>query len=280
MGKTPLRLLLSSGSPSSERAARRVRALLARVQEEELRRSGIDPPPPPRLEISELAPPGEIAGRVLGRILPLILFVMTSLGAFFPAMEATAGEWERSTLETSLLLPVRRETLLSARIAAVALASMATAGLNLSGMLLAAGPILEGGKTILPPVSAGGITVLLFLGFLLAVFFSSLFLLVCSRARSFREGQAFGTPVLALAVLPGLVPLLPGVSPESPAWSIPLAGEALAVQAACMKDFHVTGPLLIVLGRMILLDVILMFAAVRFMERKILPARGKEVALR
>ncbi len=279
-GRIPLRLLLAAGAPASERAARRVRSLLAGIQEKELRRAGIDPPPPPRLQVLDLAPPGEMAGKVLGRILPLILFVMISLGAFFPAMEATAGEWERSTLETNLLLPVRRETLLAARVTAVALASMATAGLNILGMLLAAGPILEGGKSALVSLSLLGIPVLLFLGFLLALFFSSLFLLVCSRARSFREAQAFGTPFLALAMLPGLVPLLPGIDPGGPAWSIPLAGEALAVRAACAADFHVTGPLMITLGRMILLDVILVFAAVRYMEKRILPLQGKEVALR
>ncbi len=279
-GRVPLRLLLAAGAPSSERAARRVRSLLARIQEEDARRAGIVPPPPPRLRIVDLAPPGEMAGKVLGRILPLILFVMISLGAFFPALEATAGEWERSTLETNLLLPVARETLLAARVAAVVLASMATAGLNILGMLLAAGPILEGGKGGLVSLSLLGVPVLLSLGFLLAVFFSSLFLLVCSRARSFREGQALGTPFLALAMLPGLVPLLPGIDPGGPAWSIPLAGEALAVQSACAADFQVTGPVLVALGRMILLDVILAFAAVRYMERRILPFRGKEVALR
>ena len=279
-GKRPLRLILAAGIPSSERAARRIRSLLARIQEKEARAGGLVPPPPPRLEMVNLAPPGEMAARVLGRILPLILFVMISLGAFFPAMEATAGEWERSTLETSLLLPVRRETLLAARVAAVVLSSLATACLNILGMLLAAGPILERGRATLASLSPLGVSVLFFLGFLLALFFACLFLLVCSRARSFREGQAFGTPFLALAMLPGLVPLLPGITPEGPAWSIPLAGEALAVRAACSGDFRITGPILVVLGRMILLDTVLLLAAVRYMEKRIFPARGKEVALR
>ena len=279
-GAGPLRLLLVSKLPSSERAARRVRNLLARIQESRLRRAGMTPPPPPTLEVRPVSPPGGGASRVLGRILPLILFVMTSLGAFFPAMEATAAEWERSTLETNLLLPVPRETVLTARIAAVALAAMATAGLNLLGMLLAAGPLLGGGKALLPPVTPAGAAALLALGFLLALFFSSLFLLICSRAKSFREGQAFGTPVLALAMLPGLLPLLPGFTLEHPAWSLPLLGEALAVRAACAPDFSFTGPFLVVLGRLILLDLVLVFGAVRFMERRILPAGGKEVSLR
>ena len=43
---------------------------------------------------------------LLSMMLPILLVVMTVLGAFFPAVRSTAGEKERRTAETTMLLPV------------------------------------------------------------------------------------------------------------------------------------------------------------------------------
>ena len=44
---------------------------------------------------------------MLSKILPLIVVVMVMLGAFYPAIDITAGERERGTLETTLSAPDR-----------------------------------------------------------------------------------------------------------------------------------------------------------------------------
>ena len=53
-----------------------------------------------------VASPKKVGGMVLGSIVPLVLVLMTITGAIYPAIDLTAGERERGTLETLLVCPV------------------------------------------------------------------------------------------------------------------------------------------------------------------------------
>ena len=57
---------------------------------------------------------------MLSKILPLIVVVMVMLGAFHPAIDITAGERERGTLETTLSAPIERAALMTGKVLAVA----------------------------------------------------------------------------------------------------------------------------------------------------------------
>ena len=71
----------------------------------------------------------------LATLVPLILILMTITGAVYPAIDLTAGERERGTLETLIASPVPRMQLLSAKYAAVVTVALLTAVVNLAAML-------------------------------------------------------------------------------------------------------------------------------------------------
>ena len=48
----------------------------------------------------------EVAGLLLGQILPFILITGVLLGSIYPAIDSMAGEKERGTLETLFTLPI------------------------------------------------------------------------------------------------------------------------------------------------------------------------------
>ncbi len=50
-----------------------------------------------------VATPAKVGGSILGQIVPLILIIMTITGAIYPAIDLTAGERERGTLETLMV---------------------------------------------------------------------------------------------------------------------------------------------------------------------------------
>ena len=96
-------------------------------------------------------------------ILPLIVVVMVMLGAFHPAIDITAGERERGTLETTLSAPVDAARLMAGKVLAVATLAAITGLLNLASMSLT---VLEGARIVTrtppspfpgfaPPPSAG-----------------------------------------------------------------------------------------------------------------------------
>ena len=70
---------------------------------------------------------------------------MIMLGAFHPAIDITAGERERSTLETTLSAPIERSALMAGKVLAVATLAAITGFLNLASMSLT---VLEGARLV------------------------------------------------------------------------------------------------------------------------------------
>jgi len=157
-----------------------------------------------------LLKPAETTSAILG-LLPLILLLMTVTGGVYPAIDLTAGERERNTMETLMALPVPRFRLLVAKYVAVVTTTMLTGLMNLLAMS-ATLYALQLDRTLLGEDGfTAGLAVKLFLALTaFALFYSAVLLLLTSSARSFKEAQAYLIPLLLLSIAPGLVILIPG----------------------------------------------------------------------
>jgi ABC-2 type transport system permease protein/sodium transport system permease protein len=145
-------------------------------------------------------------------LIPLILILMTITGAVYPAIDLTAGERERGTLEALMAAPVPRLGMLFAKYVAVVTVALLTAGVNLAAMFVTAyslglSEMLFGERGI----SAATVGLIVVLLVLFAVFFSAVLLAVTSFARSFKEAQAYLIPLMLLAISPGFFTLMPGM---------------------------------------------------------------------
>lgn len=155
---------------------------------------------------------GAAGGVSLAIVLPLILVLMTITGAVYPAIDLTAGERERGTLEALLASPVSRLGLLTAKYIAVVVVAQLTAIMNLLAMILT---VTASG--LAPHLFPGGelsiVVIFQILGllFLFAAFFSAVLLVLTSMARSFKEAQAYLIPIMMLSISPALVSLVPDV---------------------------------------------------------------------
>ena len=148
----------------------------------------------------------------LATLVPLILILMTVTGAVYPAIDLTAGERERGTLEALVAAPVPRHELLFAKYLAVLFVAMLTAVANLLSMVVTAyASGLEGllfgsaGLSIRVIVSTLGLLCVF------AAFFSAVILVLTSFARSFKEAQAYLIPLMLVSLAPGIMCLLPGI---------------------------------------------------------------------
>ncbi len=70
-------------------------------------------------------------GSMLGTIVPLVLVLMTITGAVYPAIDLTAGERERGTMESVMASPVPRGYVLFSKYIAVVVVALFTAVANL-----------------------------------------------------------------------------------------------------------------------------------------------------
>lgn len=152
-------------------------------------------------------PAASIAG-----VIPLVLILMTITGAVYPAIDLTAGERERGTMEALIATPAPRFALLLSKYVAVVVVAILTALANLfaTWITLSFGGL---GQAIFGKqgFSLWILIQILPLLAIFAAFFSAILLALCSFARSFKEAQAYLIPVMLLSLGPGLVTLMPNV---------------------------------------------------------------------
>ena len=147
---------------------------------------------------------------ILG-LLPLVLLLMTVTGGVYPAIDLTAGERERDTLETLMALPVSKVRLLMAKYVAVLTVTMLTGLMNIIAMSVTI-YALQMENTLFGDTGLTASLILRLFSVLLvfSLFYSAILLLVTSSARSFKEAQALLIPLMLMTIAPGLVIMLPG----------------------------------------------------------------------
>jgi len=148
---------------------------------------------------------------ILGQVLPLVLVLMTITGAIYPAIDLTAGERERGTLESLMVCPVPVIDLIVGKFLVVTTVAIMGATLNLASVTAT---VYFGGfdKIIAQTGSGIPLTQMIFILLCLipfAVLMSAIMIAVSSYARTFKEAQNYVTPVILAVLIPGGIAALP-----------------------------------------------------------------------
>ena len=193
----------------SQNTRRRAFALLEEMDPVEVARDG-EEKPKARSAIS------------MASLIPLILVLMTITGAVYPAIDLTAGERERGTLETLMAAPIPRMGILFSKFVAVLTVAVLTASLNILGMAATIWAFQldsflgDTGFTLGACLKVFGLLILF------ASFYSAVLLAVTSYARSFKEAQSYLVPIILLSMAPGLMAMTPGLTLEGPLCVTPM----------------------------------------------------------
>ena len=204
---------------------------------------------PMKLEEQDLATSKAMGAKILAGALPLMVVLMVLLGAFYPAIDLTAGEKERGTLETLLVSPVSRTDIITGKFLVVATIALATGLLNLGSMGLS---FYLGFRTFLAttdinldlPWSHLGLTVLAL--FPAAIFYAAVMLAVAALARSFKEAQNLLTPIYMIFMMPSMLAMLPWVKLTPLSAMVPAVNIALLTREIISGNLEII-PLLICL---------------------------------
>ncbi len=260
------RLIVREGSASSQRAAETIELFfteknLAEAKSQIARQSiPFDNPISFSKEPVEstMVPPISMVA-----IIPLILTLMTLTGAVYPAIDLTAGERERGTLESLIAAPIPRIRILFGKFVAVIAVALLTALLNIIGMLTTLW-VFQMDDVLFPE---GEIRVLAFVQlFLLLIvfagFFSSVLLAVTSFARSFKEGQAYLIPVMLFSIGPSLLSLKPDFNIDGLLAVTPLVNIVLLAREI-LQGTASLAPTLVVIGSTIVYSLMAISFAAR-----------------
>jgi sodium transport system permease protein len=167
-------------------------------------------------------------GALLFAMLPYFLMLTALMGGMFLAIDATAGERERQSLEPLLINPVSRSDILLGKLAAISLFSLCSVTLSLTAFTVA-GNILTHGPMNLPVVLDLNFAMqLLPLMLPLCMLVAVLQVLVTAFARSFREAQTWLGLLQLVPVIPLLLVTLLELKPELWMYWVPLLGQEVA----------------------------------------------------
>jgi len=166
---------------------------------------------------------------ILGQVLPLILILMTITGAIYPAIDLTAGERERGTLESLMVSPVPVIDLIVGKFLVVTTVAIMGASLNLASVTAT---VYFGGFDRIIASTGGnmplGTMVIILLCLIpFAVLMSAVMIAVCSYARTFKEAQNYVTPVILAVLIPGGIAALPATRLESVMLVVPVGNMVL-----------------------------------------------------
>jgi len=213
--------------PQSERALQMLERILGQLNVDLVRSIVPGYEPPFRLQATPVVMKSNYSD-LLATMVPLVLVLMTMAGAVYPAIDLTAGERERGTMEALIVSPTPTGLLLFAKYSAVVTVALLTALANLAAMTITLwvsgiGKLIFGDGLL----STGVIGTVLALLVLFTMFFAALLLAVTSFAKSFKEAQAYLIPLMLLALTPGVMSLLPGIKFTNLLATVPLVNIVL-----------------------------------------------------
>ncbi len=246
-------------NPASGAAGDKIREALTELMDREirdtLRSSGIGENVLRPFVMTRVNVAGErkMAGALYGSMLGYILVLLMFTGGMYAVLDMTAGEKERKTMEALLASPARRPEIVMGKIVAAIASILATAALTLGSLAYTlkhsspaaqgpgggpADPRAENLRAVMGTIpldaSTLGLIAVIFLP--LAVFAASLMFAIALKARSFKEGQTYLTPLVMLVIFPALLGGLPGLKMTPVLCLVPIFNASQMIHGILIGD--------------------------------------------
>jgi sodium transport system permease protein len=234
-----LLILYNGADKESNNAMRRIEMLLSeyrysrvriRILEEGLDESILNPF---AIEKVNIAPSEKMGGFLLGILIPYMLMILAFQGAMRMAVDITAGEKERKTIETLLVTDIKRsEIIISKCLATFALALMTTV-FGLVGLVIT----VQSGLSLFGQLGNLSLTIpwlscllMLIVMFPLLLLFSVMLVAIGSAARSTNQANTYAIYCLIVVIVLAIFSVVRMTSPETMMFFIPVLNAAISQQ--------------------------------------------------
>lgn len=232
---------------------------------------------PFEIKQENVAPPEKVSGAVFGGIIGYMVILLCLQGGMYPAIDLTAGEKERGTMETILSSPISRMHLVLGKFLLVLTAALGTAALSVLSMGIsfsvlnqytsrggsqrgeAAAFILHLGPKVVFSV--------FFMALPLAVLFSAGLMTIALFAKSYKEAQSYIAPLMFVVILPAVASMLPGVELTPKLALIPILSTSLLCKELVTGTYHWNYIAIIFLSACVYASAVL-FIAIKMFQRE------------
>jgi sodium transport system permease protein len=162
------------------------------------------------------------------RVFPFILMMWLVAGAVQPAVDMTAGERERGTMETLLISPASRTEIVGGKWLATTAFGFLSVCWNVT--LMTAGGVIMEQVLGFPIVNLPGLLACMLIGLPIAMLFSAVCLALGVFAKSTKEGQYYLVPLFLVVMPLAFGSMMPGTELTLGRALIPITGAMLLQQ--------------------------------------------------
>ena len=200
--------------------------------------------------------------------IPYLLVLVIFTGCFYLAIDATAGEKERGSLEPLLTQPISRFQLVLGKVIAASSFSL----LNLTITVISLYFALQ-----LVPFERIGMSLelnLLQLLMIIAVtspltlFAASLLTVVSAFSKSYKEAQTYLSFVIIIPTLPLIITQIVGIEPSLGSMFVPSLGQAILTSQIIKGEAISYTHVLLSVGATLLMTLIFLFQAIKMYQRE------------
>ena len=230
---------------------------------------------PFEVEQKNIAPPEKVGGAAFGGVIGYMVILLCLTGGMYPAMDLTAGEKERGTMETILSSPVSRMHLVLGKFFLVLTTSLTTAALSVTSMGVSFAVLehlhafdkagSEAGQLQLRIGLATVISVFVMV-LPLAVLFSAALMTIALFAKTYKEAQSYVTPLMFLVIVPAVAAMLP-VDLTSKLALVPILNASLLCKELVTGTYH-WNYIAIIFSSTCVYAAVALFLAIKMFQRE------------
>jgi sodium transport system permease protein len=201
---------------------------------------------PFEIKENNVAPPEKVGGAAFGGLIGYMVILLCLVGSMYPAMDLTAGEKERGTMETILSSPISRVDLVFGKFFLVLTTALVTAFLSVTSMGVSFA-VLEhlhafdkaGPDSAQLQLQIHFTTVLsIFIMVLpIAVLFAAGLMTVALFAKSYKEAQSYISPLMFIVIIPAVAAMLP-IDLDAKLALVPILNASLLCKELVTGTYH------------------------------------------
>ncbi len=246
-GDAQLRIYDDATRPASEKAAGRLHEAFDRLKDRQVRAALLSKGIPEkvlepfRVEDVDVAPQGTKGKKFLGGMLGYMVILLMFTGCMYPAVDMTAGEKERRTLEILLASPAGRDEIVLGKILAASTAAFTTATLNIFSIAISfqSGFLGKNLRELMAGtrIDASAIALLLVAVLPTAITAAAVMITISSFAKSFKEGQSYLSPLIMLVVFPAVIGMMPGMEASPRLALLPVFNVSQLIKSIFAGDY-------------------------------------------
>lgn len=186
-------------------------------------------------------------GTVLGGIIPLMIIMGLVNGATHTAVDTTAGEKERGTLETTFSFPVSRKEIITSKFAAVATMASFSVLLN----FLSLGVLGWYMMSLIKKLAADNVpsirlieflpaTLIMILSVILfAIFISALLLAIFSTAQNPKEANLYSVPIVLISIMMSYMGFIPNLELSLYTSIVPIVNITMLIKSILIFEYNI-----------------------------------------